>query len=395
MSDYDLTRPLTWAECQAQDRAALASGLARFHDGSTVFVRYDDVAQLLSHPDAVLGYGSQQEQVGITEGLLHRFVTESFIVAPTADHTRLRSLVSRAFSPRSLEHIRVTARKAIDEALDNLRPGAELDVWEDVAARVPARVMCSLLGIPETYADELTSIVRAISVAVLAPDAQQDVRDRAERALEQLYGYVGEIAQEKLTNPGDDVISLLAVAERDGRISRAELDSMIAILLFTGTDTARSMLGLGLLTLAEHPEELAKLNANPELAATAADEILRFSCPSPWAARFAQSRIEHAGVTLEPGTVFIVSLATAGFDDAQFEDPWTFNIQRKAGNHLAFGRGRHACVGSALARLQGQEMLRALAARGLRLEVAGEPPRFIRAGAVVEPTGPVRLRVSA
>jgi cytochrome P450 len=395
MSDYDLTRALTWAECQEQDRAALASGLARFPDGSMVFVRHEDVAHLLSHPDALLGYGSQQEQVGITEGLLHRFVAESFPVAPAADHARLRALVSRAFAPRLMEHLRAVARNAAEEALDGLRPGVEFDVWETVAGRVPARVMCSLLGIPETYADELTSIIHAISVAVFAPDASQEVSDRAERALQKLYAYAGELSSERMTNPGDDVISVLAVAESEGRISRTELLSMITMLLFLGTDTARSMLGLGLYTLAEHPEELAKLNADPELAASATEEILRFACPAPLVPRFVSQRIEHAGVTLEPGTFFVMSLATAGLDSAQFEDPWTFNIERKASNHLAFGRGRHACIGPSLARLEGQELLRALAARGLRLEVVGDAPRFVRSGAVVEPAAPVRLRVSA
>lgn len=395
MYDYDLTKPLTWAECHEQDHAALAAGpVCHYYDGSPVFVRYADVAHLLSHPDGHLAYGEQMEQTGVTEGLLHQVIAGSFIVADLPTHTRLRGLVSRAFGVRPMERMRAVARKTAEEALNRLSLDGQIDLFEDFAGYVPLRVMCSLLGIPENYAPELRSFLRAVSPAMLAPDSSQEVRATAERALERLYGYADEIAAEKLANPDDDVISVLAVAERDGHMSSIELQSMITMLLFAGTDTTRSLVGMGMFMLAEHPEELAKLHADPELAVPAVEEVLRFACPSPWVSRFALQRIERAGVTLEPGSMFILSLATAGLDADHFSEPDRFDIRRTESQHLTFGRGRHFCLGAALARVEGQEVFRALAARRLKLAVAGdEAPRFIRAGAMVEPAAPVSLRV--
>ncbi|MET0596073.1 MAG: cytochrome P450 [Polyangiaceae bacterium] len=396
MFDYDLTKPLTWAECHEQDRAALAAGpVCRHYDGSPVFVRYDDVAHLLSHPDGHLGYGEQMVQGGVTAGLLHQVISGSFIVADEPTHTRLRGLVSRAFGVRPMERMRDVARKAAEQALERVSVGDPFDLFEDFAGHVPLRVMCSLLGIPGEYAPELRSFLRDVTPAILAPDSSEEVRAAAERALARLFSYADEIAREKLATPDDDIISLLATAERDGRMSRIELQSMITMLLFAGTDTSRSLLGLGMLTLAEHPDELAKLHADADLAVTAVEEVLRFACPSPWISRFAVNRIERAGLTLEPGTMFILSAATAGLDPNRFAQPHRFDIRRVESQHLTFGRGRHFCLGAALARVEGQEVFRALARRRLELALVGdEAPRFIRAGVMVEPAAPVTMRAT-
>jgi cytochrome P450 len=394
MHVYDLTKPLTWAECHEQDRTALAAGpVCRYCDGSPVFVRYDDVAHLLTHPDGHLGYGEQMEQSGVTQGLLHQVISGSFIVADEPTHARLRGLVSRAFGLRPMERMRAVARKTAEEALDRVSRDGSFDVFEDFAGYVPLRVMCALLGIPLDYAPKLRSFLRDVTPAILAPDGSEEVRATAERALERLYAYADAIATEKRGNPDDDVISLLAVAEREGRMSRIELQSMITMLLFAGTDTTRSLLGMGLFTLAEHPEELVRLHADPELAVTAVEEVLRFACPSPWISRFALKPIECAGVTLEPGTMFILSAATAGLDPARFAAPDRFDIGRAESQHLSFGRGRHFCLGAALARVEGQEVFRALGARRLKLALAGnDAPRFVRAGVMVEPAAPVSMR---
>ena len=393
MYDYDLTKPLTWAQCHEQDHAALAAGpVCRYYDGSPVFVRYEDVAHLLAHPDGHLAYGEQMVQNGVTQGLLHQVISGSFIVADLPTHTRLRALVSRAFGVRPMERMRDVARKATDEALDRVSKDGPFDLFEGFADYVPLRVMCSLLGIPGDYAPELRSFLRGVTPAILAPDCSQEVRATAERALESLFEYAEEIAAEKLANPGDDLISLLAVAERDGQMSRVELQSMITMLLFAGTDTSRSLIGMGMFMLAEHPEEFAKLFADPGLAVPAVEEVLRFACPSPWVSRFALKRLERGGVTLDPGTMFILSVATANLDANHFDDPGRFDIGRQESQHLTFGRGRHFCLGAALARVEGQEVFRALAARRLKLTLAGDDaPRFIRAGVMIEPSAPVSM----
>jgi cytochrome P450 len=153
MYDYDLTKPLTWAECHEQDHAALTAGpVCRYYDGSPVFVRYEDVAHLLSHPDGHLGYGEQMVQTGVTEGLLHQVISGSFIVVDLPTHDRLRALVSGAFGVRAMDRMRDVARKSAEEALDRVSLDCPFDLFEDFAGYVPLRVMCSLLGIPEDYA---------------------------------------------------------------------------------------------------------------------------------------------------------------------------------------------------------------------------------------------------
>jgi len=393
MYEYDLSRPMTFEEGQAMDRAALAAGpVARYHDGSPVFVRYDDVVHLLTSPDADLGYGEQMEQMGITQGLVHELIAGSFIVADLATHTRIRSLVSRAFAVRPMERMRAVARRAAEQALDALPATGEFDLFRDFADAIPLRVMCALLGIPENYAAELRAFLRDVSPVILAPSVAPEQLERAERALERLYAYAEQVAAEKLADPGDDVISLLAVAERDGRMSRAELRSMITLLLVAGTDTTRSLIGMSLHVLAEHPGELARLRADPDLVVPAVEEILRYTSPGAWVVRFAQTKLERAGLTLEPGACFYLSIAAANLDPRAFAEPDRFDLGRKDCAHITFGRGRHFCLGAALARVEGQEVLRALAARGVGLELLGKAPLWVRAGAMTEPATPVQMR---
>jgi len=393
MYDYDVTRPLSFAECVEMDRAALAAGpVARFPDGSPVFVRYADVAELLNHPDAHLGYTNALEQNGVAQSRLLDISRNFLIGVGVPDHTRLRSLVSRAFAVRPMERMRGVARKAAGEALDGLSVGGEFDLYEDLATRVPLRVMCSLLGIPDEYWRELRSFLEGVTPALVSIHRDEACQARAEVALERLFTFVDEVVQEKLARPEEDLISLLASAEQAGSMSHIEIQSMITFLLLAGNDTTRGLIGLGTFLLAEHPEQLELLQTDPARATGAVEEMLRFAMPGMWLRRVATTTIERAGMKLEAGQAFILAIGAANHDPAHFSDAHRFDITRPAEPHLAFGRGRHFCLGAALARLEGQEVFQALAQRAFALERVGPNPLWTRASSLLNPVGPIRLR---
>ena len=393
MYDYDVTKPRTFAEFVEMDRAALAAGpVARFPDGSPVFVRYADVWELLNHPDARLGYVNSLERDGIPQSRVLDISRNFLTGVEIPDHTRLRSLVSRAFAVRPMERMRSVARKAVGEALDGLPLGGEFDLYEDLATRVPLRVMCSLLGIPDEYWRELRSFLAAVTPALVNVNGTAECQHRAEAALERLFAFVDEFVEEKLARPEEDLISLLASAEQAGGLSHIELQSMITFLLLAGNDTTRGLIGLGTFLLTEHPEQLELLQADPERATGAVEEMLRFSAPATWLMRVATKTIERAGVKLEPGQPFILALGTANRDTDHFSHADRFDILRRGEQHLVFGRGRHFCLGAALARLEGQEVFRALAQRPFKLARLGADPLWTRASSLMNPVGPIRLR---
>ncbi len=392
---YELSLPMTLAECHELDGEASAAGSVAYTvEGAPVFLRYDGVARLLAHRGAVTGFLGMLEEF-YPDGLIRQWL-DHFIHNPDeAIHSRLRSLVWRSFAVRPMERMRPIARKIAEEELDALSPGDVFDAFDAFSARVPLRVLGALMGIQDENTDELRSWIRDFWPVFLVTEPSAEVRARAERATEKLFEITDRLISERLENPGADLISELAQAERSGALTRFELQVMLSGLLFAGTDTTKSLIGLGLYLLSEHPDELEKLHHDPELAVPAVEEILRVSSPVPWVPRVATERIVCDEATLEPGTFFLLSLSAANLDPAAYSFPRRFDLSRKESPHLAFGRGHYFCLGAALARVEGQEMFRALAARGIRLGRLGDPPRWRRSTGFMEPSEAVRFEVLA
>jgi cytochrome P450 len=397
MYEYDLSKPLTLRECVEQDRAALAHGpVARGVDGTLVFLRYADCIELLGHPHTSGGGAGIVERQGITEGPIHQWFRDFFATNEPPSHTRMRSVVSRPFHVRPIERMRGVARKAAEEALDDLKPGAPFNVVEDFAYRVPLGVLCAVLGMERRHFTALRTSLEDLGRALVALALSPAERANGARAIGELYAVIEEVAAEKRAQPSDDLISLLVQAEDDGRLSHGELLAMVSGLMFAGIDTTKTLITLQLYLFSQHPEQLEQLRRSPDpLAPLVVEEILRFAPPAPWVVRFAAEPIECAGQRIAKDELFLLSLSAANQDQEGVVDPARFDITRAPTQHLGLGRGRHFCLGAALARLEGQEMLRALASRDLRVERVGEDPRWLRADQLMRPLEPLRLRFEA
>jgi cytochrome P450 len=292
--------------------------------------------------------------------------------------------------------MRGVARKAAEQALDDLEPGASFDVIEEFSYRVPLGVLCALLGMERRHFAALRTSLEDLGRALVALALSPEERANGARAIGELYAVIEEVAPEKRAQPSDDVISLLVQAEDDGRLTRGELLAMTSGLMFAGIDTTKTLIALQLYLFSQHPEQLERLRRSPDtLAPLVVEEILRFAPPAPWVVRFAGQPIECAGTRIAKDEMFLLSLSAANQDQEGVADPARFDITRAPTQHLGLGRGRHFCLGAALARLEGQEMLRALASRDLRVERVGEDPRWLRADQLMRPLEPLRLRLHA
>ena len=395
MYDYDLIKPISLAQCNAMDRAALADGpIGRGLDGFPFFLRREDVTHILAHPNCITGGTALLEQQGIMDGPLHEWFQGFFVLHEPPNHTRLRSLVSKSFSTRSIERLRAVARKEAEAALDSAPPGREFDVFEEFAFRVPGRVICNMLGIEDVSLIKLRNWINDLAPAIVSVQMTPEQRTAAEHALNEMNNLVDVLVKERRAHPGEDLISVLAAAEQEGGMSLLELRAMIPGLLFTGVDTTKTLIGLTTDLMAEHPDQLEKLRENRELVPQAIEEVLRYAPPAPWVARFTSGPIERSGVKLDAGSPVFLSLATANLDQ-DIERPEIFDVTRKRIAHTSFGHGLHFCLGSALARLEGQETLNALIDRKVDVELTGSTPRWVRGEQLIRPAESIKLRVHA
>jgi cytochrome P450 len=290
----------------------------------------------------------------------------SFILMDDPEHARLRRMVTASFAVRRVEAMRPAVQKIVDQFLDEMLAGPKpVDLVEAFALPVPSLVICELLGVPysdhEFFQKYSRQIINRASTTVERIEAQTKLG-------EYLDGLVGE----KLTKPGDDLLSMLAERVEAGDLDRQEAVSMGVLMLFAGHETTANMIALGTLALLEHPDQLARLRDtdDPKLAASAVEELLRYlTITHGGLLRVALADIELGGQTIREGEGIIVVNETANRDSAVFPDPDRLDITRDARQQVAFGYGVHACVGQPLARLELQVAYPALLRRvpGLRL----------------------------
>jgi cytochrome P450 len=279
-------------------------------------------------------------------------------------HTRLRRLVSHAFTPRAINAIRATIQRVVDDCLDRVAPRGEMDVIADLALPVPATVICEMMGVPIADRDRFTVWTSQATFGLAAPILPPEVLEQARAAGMALADYFQGLIAERRTRLGDDLLSTLIRAEEAGdRLSPSELLSQSIGLLIAGFETTIGLIGNGVRALIRHPAELAKLRARPELAASAVDECLRFEGPIVLTARILHADAEFGGTTIPKDTMVWGMLAAANRDPAAFPDPDRFDIERKPNDHLAFGGGPHYCIGAFLAKTEGQLAIGSLVQR--------------------------------
>jgi hypothetical protein len=293
-----------------------------------------------------------------------------FMDAP--DHTRLRGLVTRAFTPRVVEGLRPRITELVDQLLDDAAEAGELDVIAGFGRPLPVAVIAEMLGVPGEDQDRFRSWSEALAHTV-DPAMTPDTAARAAVAGLEFMEYFHELSEERRQRPREDLLSALVAEEDAGdRLSTDELVANCILLLIAGHETTTNLIGNGTLALLRNPDELARFRAEPDLAKSAVEEILRYDSPVHLTGRGVREDVEIGGVTVPAGDRVTILLAAANRDPAAFDRPDRFDLSRTDNRHLAFSSGPHFCLGAALARLEGQIALSSLVTRFPDLALADE-----------------------
>jgi hypothetical protein len=308
----------------------------------------------------------------------------SFLWMEPPDHTRLRRLVSAAFTPRRIEAMRAHAERLVAGLLGAALAAGEADLIESLAYPLPLTMVCDLLGVPaDAHPD-----VRRMSAGIargLDPDALLSPAELADRttAVHDFAAFFGDLVAQRRAHPQEDLITALAQVEADGDVlSPQEMLGTLLILVVAGHETTVNLIGNGMLALVRRPDQLELLRRDPDLATPAVDEMLRHDPPVHLTTRTARAGVTVAGRTFQPGDAVIVLIGSANRDPDAFPDAAELDLTRYAARprprrHLAFGLGLHYCIGASLARLEMEVVLRAVAAGvgGIELLVDNPPYR--------------------
>ena len=317
--------------------------------------RYADCEYVIRHP----GIGKEPAKAGLPPEAVgsHELLSRSMISVDPPDHTRLRRLVNKAFTPRVVAALAPRIGELVDEMLDAADRDGHLEVIADLAFPLPVTVIAELLGVPAADRDRF----RAWSRAVLSPAADPTAAQEAGLAF---AGDIDDLAAQRRAEPQEDLLSRLLAAEDEGdKLDRAELLGMVLLLLIAGHETTVNLIGNGVLALLDHPSAWRELVDDPALAPAVVEEVLRYDGPVEVAPlRFAYEDVTVGDVTIPRGGLVAPVLLAANRDPERFEDPDTFDIHREA-HHLAFGHGIHFCLGAPLARLEGAIVFEQLARR--------------------------------
>jgi methyl-branched lipid omega-hydroxylase len=315
---------------------------------------------------------------------LHEFYG-SMISMDDPRHARIRRIVSKTFTPRMLERVVDSVRGIVEEVLDDARRTAEahdgrLDVVADVAAPIPLRVICDMMGVP---AADRAQVLAASNVILSGGDPELiEDQDEPLTALFgagiALAGIMERLAAERLERPTDDLTTALVTTEVDGeRLTHQEIASFFILLLVAGNETTRNAISQGILALSQHPEQRARWMADPSIDKTAVEEIVRWTSPITWMRRTATQDGEVNGHRFSAGDKFLLFYAAANRDPELFADPHVFDLTRDPNPHVGFGgHGPHFCLGAHLARREIAVTFRQLFEQLPDLEVAGEPARL-------------------
>lgn len=376
MSDaYDVMAPV-------HDRAARDAALARLRredpvhwdeqHGWWLVTRHADVREVSRAPET---FSSEPR------GPWHVTEYQFSMQAMDGDrHRRHRGVVGRAFTPRVVAQLEEAAERYADAAIERVAQQRHADFVEDLAVPVPLRIIADMIGVADTELDRFRAWSDAL---VLAGGGHGDEAALAEtmRLMSDFLGYLGEAVERRRREPGSDILSLIVRAGEEGVLdgeSRLHLDGdeirdFALFLLVAGNETTRNAIAQGMLTLFEHPEERARLTDDESLWSTASDEILRWTSPVRAMRRVALHDTTLGGRPIAAGDSVVMIYASANSDEAVFDEPYRFRVDRDPNEHLAFGFGPHYCLGANLARMEVRAVLRKILRRlpGIRLASGG------------------------
>jgi cytochrome P450 len=310
---------------------------------------------------------------------LERALEMWMLLLDAPEHTRLRKLLNKGFSPAVVEALRSQVEAMVDGMLDAEVPtGADrIDIVRDIAYPLPVRVIAQMLGVPASRHQEFIDWTNAIAVFFGSP-MTDETAGAAQEAVLALTDFFRKILADRRRHKGNDLISILIDIEEDGHVlTEEELYAQCVMLLFGGHETTRNLIGNGMYTLLKHPEEMANLPRNPEIIRTAVEELLRYEGPVQFASRVAKEEMEIAGTRIHAGDSVLFCLPAANRDPRKFEHPDRLNLKRLKNDHLAFGAGAHFCIGNQLARLEGQVAILKLLQRFPAMRLASESSEWV------------------
>jgi len=343
--------------------------------GAWVLTRHADVQAAVRDPRLSSNPVHQALPDGVAPSrplpLLGEQGIQLMLTADPPDHTRLRRLANKAFTPRAVERLRPRVTEIVDGLLDAATAdGRTFDVMADLAEPLPVVVICELLGVPVEDQAQFKPWSETVS-RMIDPDVTPEMVGDALPAVLGFVQYFNELIEQRRADPRDDLLSSLIAAEAEGDVlGHQELLVMIILLFIAGHETTTNLIGNGTLALLRHPTELERLRADPALAVDATEELLRYDPAAQMTVRTATEDLELRGIPLAKGESVVCALAAANRDPRVFDDPDVLRLDRHAHGHLAFSGGMHYCLGAPLARLEGQVTFAALAARFPELALA-------------------------
>jgi cytochrome P450 len=351
--------------------------------GGLVLTRYADCTSLLRDPRASADFRKSDtfREQAIAQGFDYDALLQenrSFLFLDPPDHTRLRGLVNKAFTPRVVETLRPRIAQIVGELLDAALDRGEMDVMEDYAYPLPVAIICDMLGVPVEdnvrFREWTKEAARSLDPEQLLPP---DEVERRQKVFDAFRAYFEDLIAKRRTQPADDLISaLIAVEDEGARLSHEELLSTCILLLIAGHETTVNLIGNGTYQLLQHPDQMALLRERPELIKTAVEELLRFDPPVQLTGRIAMEDMPFGDKVLRKGEQAVILIGAANRDPAQFPDPQRLDLTREDNRHIAFGMGIHFCLGAPLARVEGQIAIGELVSRTRDIELTVEEPPY-------------------
>ena len=368
----------------------------RLPDGSVLLTRYADCEYVYKNPALFSSDKKTEYKPKYGDSPLYEHHTTSLVFNDPPLHTRVRRLINGALTPKAIADMQPGLEALVERLLDRMAETGHVDLIEDFAAAIPIEIVGNLLGVPKDEREPL----RAWSLAILGalePVVTPEAFERGNRAVHDFIAYLETLIERRRASPGEpdrDVLTRLIQGEDAGeRLSSPELLHNCIFLLNAGHETTTNLIGNGLVALDRHPDQKARLLAEPALVRPAVEEVLRYESSNQLGNRITTAAVEVGGVALAPRTQITLAIGAANRDPAKFEAPERFDVGRTPNRHLAFGSGIHQCAGMALARLEGAVAIGRFLARFPRYALDGEPVRggrarfrgFLTARCAVEP----------
>ncbi|HEU4647600.1 MAG TPA: cytochrome P450 [Gemmatimonadales bacterium] len=341
-----------------------------------VVSRYDDVVKVLQRFSAARTPTAEQlTALGLSElSPIARVLVRLMLFMDPPAHTRIRALAAAAFTPARAEALRAHIQEIMNGLIDDLEPRGRMDVIGDLGDRLPATVTAELMGVPLADRDQLKTWSKDFSEMLGNFQHNPGRGALMLKTVQELTAYFGARVRDQEHQPRDGVIRTLMTAEIDGdRLSEEEVIANSIITMTGGQETTTNLIGNGLLSLLRHPDQLARLQADPSLLPSAIEELLRFESPIQYTTRLAPDDVELGGKLIRKRQAVVALMGAANRDPEQFPDPDRLDITRRDNRHLAFAWGAHYCFGAPLARVEAQVAFAAILRRIPNLALEPSP----------------------